>query len=125
MKKLTKMRVLGPVIAAATLFTGAATAGPVAPTTLGLNLGALTKDGAGTLNLFSQSSPLHRNAIGQQGFDYANNLRRATGNIIPTNDKRPDLPGLRKDSTSRLVHSLKLYETSNTVLNPIGAGDGS
>ena len=122
MKKLTKIPVLAPLIAAGCLFVGAAHAAPPLPV---LNLGELNRDGAGTLNLFSQSSPLHHNAIGQQGFDYANNLRRATGNIIPTNDKRPDLPGLRKDSTSRLVHSLKLYEASDTVLIPLGAGDGS
>lgn len=122
MKQQTKMRVLGAVIAGSCLFAGAASAAPPVPA---LNLGELTRDGAGTLNLFSQSSPLHNNAIGQQGFDYANNLRRATGNIIPTNDKRPDLPGLRKDSTSRLVHSLKLYEISDSVLLPLGAGDGS
>lgn len=120
MKKLTKMHVLGPVVAATSLLAGAASAAPPLPV---VNLGELTRDGAGTLNLFSQISPLHDNAIGQQGFDYANNLRRATGNIIPTNDKRPDLPGLRKGSTSRLVHSLELYEISNAVLNPLGAGD--
>ena len=122
MKKLIKFPVVGSFIAAGCLLAGAANAAPPVPN---LNLGELTRDGAGTLNLFSQSSPLHHNAIGQQGFDYANNLRRATGNIIPTNDRRPDLPGLRKDATSNLVHSLKLYEASNTVLNPIGAGDGS
>lgn len=113
---------LKPLVSAALLCAGAAQAAPPVPS---LNLGELTRDGAGTLNLFSQSSPLHNNAIAQQGFDYANNLRRATGNIIPTNDKRPDLPGLRKDATSKLVHSLKLYETSDALLTPIGAGDGS
>ena len=117
-----KNHVIKPLAAAALLCTSAAYAAPPLPV---LNLGELTRDGAGTLNLFSQSSPLHNNAIGQQGFDFANNLRRATGNIIPTNDKRPDLPGLRKDATSELVHSLKLYEASDAVLIPIGAGDGS
>jgi hypothetical protein len=122
MNKLTKVHFLGPLIAASSLLAGTANAAPPVPA---LNLGELTRDGAGTLNLFSQISPLHDNAIGQQVFDYGNNLRRATGNIIPTNDKRPDLPGLRKDSTSRLVHSLNLYEISDAVLLPIGAGDGS
>lgn len=122
MKQQTKVRILGAVIAGSCLLAGAANAAPPIPS---LNLGELTRDGAGTLNLFSQSSPLHHNAIGQQGFDYANNLRRATGNIIPTNDQRPDLPGLRKDSTSRLVHSLQLYDISDAVLLPLGAGDGS
>lgn len=122
MKKPTKLTVVTPIIAATCLLASAAHAAPPVPT---LNLGELTRDGAGTLNLFSQSSPLHHNAIGQKGFDYANNLRRATGNIIPTNDQRPDLPGLRKDSTSRLVHSLQLYEISDAVLLPLGAGDGS
>lgn len=122
MKKLTKFSVVGSFLAAGCLLAGAANAAPPVPT---LNLGELTRDGAGTLNPFSQISPLHHNAIGQQGFDYANNLRRATGNIIPTNDRRPDLPGLRKDATSNLVHSLKLYDASNTLLNPLGAGDGS
>lgn len=111
-----------PLVAAALLCAGAAQAAPPVP---GLDLGRLTQDGAGTLNLFSQSSPLHNNAIGQQMFDYGNNLRRATGNLIPTNDQRPDLPGLRKDATSELVHSLKLYETSDSLLLPIGAGDGT
>ncbi|HKY22559.1 MAG TPA: hypothetical protein VJM31_15205 [Vicinamibacterales bacterium] len=118
----TRTYLLKPLVAAALLCAGAAQAAPPVPV---LNLGELTRDGAGTLNPFSQISPLHNNAIGQQGFDYANNLRRATGNIIPTNDQRPDLPGLRKDATSRLVHSLKLYEASDAVLIPIGAGDGS
>lgn len=117
---------LKPLVAAALLCAGAAHAAPLVPAlNPALNLGELTMDGAGTLNPFSQISPLHDNAVGQQGFDYANNLRRATGNIIPTNDQRPDLPGLRKDATSELVHSLKLYEASDTVLIPIGAGDGS
>jgi hypothetical protein len=117
---MTKIPVIGSLFAAGCFFAVAANAAPAVPT---LNLGELTRDGAGTLNPFSQSSPLHHNAFGQQGFDYANNLRRATGNIIPTNDQRPDLPGLRKGATSRLVHSLKLYETSNAVLTPLGAGD--
>ncbi|HKY22558.1 MAG TPA: hypothetical protein VJM31_15200 [Vicinamibacterales bacterium] len=90
----------------------------------GLGQGAGNNDGDNPLNLFSQNSPLHDNPVGQAVFDTANDVRRATTppGLIPLNADRPDLPGLRKDATSRLVHSLKLYENSEAVLDSLPIG---
>lgn len=74
--------------------------------------------GTGAMNPFSQNSPLHDNAVGHLVFDTANGVRRALPNgTIPTNDARPDLPGLRKDATSELVHNLKLKETTQNLMD--------
>lgn len=94
----------------------------------GLGLGAGNNDGDHPLNLFSQNSPLHDNPVGHAVFDTANDVREATDppGVIPLNPDRPDLPALRQDATSRLVHSLRLYENSETLLDalPIGGGSG-
>lgn len=93
----------------------------------GLGQGGGTGNGDHPLNLFSQNSPLHDNPLGHAAFDTVNVVRRATNppGLIPLNADRPDLPGLRKDATSRLVHSLKLYEISETLLDSLPTGLGS
>lgn len=121
---------------------GSALSGSTAGTTNGLNLsvtlgsalGSLSGAGqslpglgqpgqAGSLNPFAQNGPIHDNALGHQVFNTVNDVRRATNppGLIPLNADRPDLPGLRKDATSDLVHTLHLYEGTETVLGLIGA----
>lgn len=87
-------------------------------------LGQLGQPGqTGSINPFAQNGPVHDNAIGHQVFNSVNDVRRATNppGVIPLNADRPNLPGLRKDATSDLVHTLHLYEGTERVLSVVGA----
>lgn len=79
-------------------------------------------NGDSPLNPFAQGSFLHDNPAGHLVFDTVNVVRRGTGGIIPVNSERPDLPGLRKDATSRLVHDLQLYEVTERTLDSLTGG---
>lgn len=83
---------------------------------------ATNGNGDSPLNPFAQGSFLHDNPAGHLVFDTVNTVRRGTGGLIPVNSERPDLPGLRKDATSRLVHDLQLYEITETTLDSLTGG---
>lgn len=85
-------------------------------------LGAGSGNGDSPLNPFAQGSFLHDNPAGHLVFDTVNVVRRGTGGLIPVNSERPDLPGLRKDATSRLVHELQLYEVTERTLDSLTGG---
>jgi hypothetical protein len=89
----------------------------------GSSLPGLGQPGKGSLNPFAQNGPIHDNALGHAVFNTVNDVRRATNppGLIPLNADRPDLPGLRKDATSDLVHTLHLYEGTERVLSLVGA----
>jgi hypothetical protein len=143
--KARSLVVFKPLVAAAALCMGAAHAAPPGAPNLGATLGStlgslgaagthplpsLVQDGGGNgdspLNPFAQGSFLHHNPAGHLAFDTVNGIRRAAPDgLIPVNSERPDLPGLRKDATSRLVHDLELYETTERTLDALSIGDGS